>query len=1005
MKVLGRSALLVASLLLVPLSLFAQAITGDLVGTVTSEGKPLPGVTVSITSKVLQGTRTAVTGDGGGYVFRALPPGDYTVTFDLSGMQTTRKRSQVTVATTNRADADLKVAAVAEAITVTASAPAAVEATEVATNFRMDDINSLPTIDRTINQITLLSPGVTEAGPNNQITISGAHSYDNLFLVDGVVVNENLRGQPNPVYIEDAIQETTVLTGGVSAEFGRFTGGVVTTVTKAGGNDFDGSLRDTLTNPNWTQKTDFPGQADPLDDINHAYEGTFGGRIIRDRIWFFTAGRYQKRDERRTTTWTAVPYMFEGFDRRVEGKLTGQITPRHSIVGSYTRQRDLSSNTVSSGRVVDLRSLTPFDRPRSLTALTYNGIIANNVLLEGHASRMLDEFTNGAENRDLIQGTLLLDTASGNRMWSPTFCGSPCPPKERNNKQWIAKGSYFLSTARTGNHNLMSGVEQFHQLRNENNYQSGSDLRIHGTFICVKGGVAVACSTLTTAERIGQTIYFATNASAGEIEYDPVPALSKTSDFAVRSFFINDKWQLNNHWDFNVGVRYDKAFGSDQAGKKTVDDSAFSPRLSATFDPKGDGRQRFSARYGRYVSKVDQGPADNTATAGRYASYYWDYRGPVVNAPGTPAAQLLPTEEVIKRAFDWFNSVGGTKNLSFLNSARIPGVTTRFDKSLSAPYMDEVGVGYGLAIGAKGFIRADVLAREWGDFYVVRRTIQTGKAQDPNGNLFDQGVIENSDDGLSRKYRGLQLQGSYRILPRLSMGGNYTYSKLTGNLEGETTNATALSSYKNYPEYTDFAENNITGYLGADMRHRGNLWMQYDLNTPVGRVNLSVMERYHSPLSYSALGTIDVRAGVTNGPTNGITNPGYTTPPTSVNYYFTERGAFRMDTMTATDLGLNFYVRTIGGMTPFIEVDVINVFNQQALEDPDFIDKTIVTRRSTVTACNNNGVAARCVAFNPFTDKPVEGTHWAKGTTFGQPTSESAYQRPRTYRFSLGLRF
>ena len=68
------------------------------------------------------------------------------------------------------------------------------------------------TIDRSINAVTLLAPGVTDAGPNNQITISGSHSFDNIYLVDGVVVNENLRGFPNPLYIEDAIQETTIKT-------------------------------------------------------------------------------------------------------------------------------------------------------------------------------------------------------------------------------------------------------------------------------------------------------------------------------------------------------------------------------------------------------------------------------------------------------------------------------------------------------------------------------------------------------------------------------------------------------------------------------------------------------------------------------------------------------------------------------------------------------------------------------------------------------------------------
>src|SRR5262245_3886468 len=323
--------------LLAATSLFGQATTGSLTGKVTSGGNPLPGVTVTISSPSLQGTRTDVTGDAGGYLFPVLPPGNYTINFELTGMQPVRKSATVNVAQSSRADVEMNVSTVSEAITVTAATPVALETSEVAANFKMDQINELP-IERTINSITLLSPGVTEAGPNNQITISGSHSFDNLFLVDGVVVNENLRGQPNPVYLEDAIPETTVLTGGVSAEFGRVTGGVVSTVTKSGGNEFKASLRDNITNPDWTKKTEFVGQADPLDQLNHVWEGTFGGRFVRDRLWFFTAGRYQKRDERRATTWTAVPYMFDNHDRRYEGKLTAQITPEHSIVGAYTKE-------------------------------------------------------------------------------------------------------------------------------------------------------------------------------------------------------------------------------------------------------------------------------------------------------------------------------------------------------------------------------------------------------------------------------------------------------------------------------------------------------------------------------------------------------------------------------------------------------------------------------------------------------------------------------------------
>ena len=994
-------------LLFVPSLLFAQGTTGNLVGTVTSEGKPLPGVTVTVTSPALQGSRTAVSGEAGGYNFPSLPPGDYTAAFDLSGLQPVRKKVTVNVATTSRADVEMKVSSVSEAITVSAAAAPTAESTQVTTNFKMETIDQLP-VNRNINAITLLSPGVTDAGPNNQITISGAHSFDSIFLVDGVVVNENLRGQPNPLYIEDAIQETTVLTGGVSAEFGRFTGGVVSTITKSGGNEFAGSLRDNITNPSWTDETKFVGQVANLDDVNHQGEGTFGGHILRDRLWFFGAGRYQKTDQTRQTVFTNIPYSTDDKDRRYEAKLTAQLSPKHSFIGSYIDEHDKANNTVAgaTSRVMDLRSLVPFDRPRSLLSLNYNGIVTQNFLVEGQFSRMRDRFTNGAENRDLLEGTLLLDTSSGNRMWSSTFCGSPCPAKQRNNKEYLAKGSYFLSTRAAGNHSLVGGYDEFHQIRNENNFQSGSDFRIHGIILCDTAGIAVPCSTLSSSALSSTNIYFGTDTSAGEIEYDPVPSLSHTSDFAVRSLFLNDKWELGTHWSFNVGARYDKASGRDQAGHKTVDDSAVSPRLAANFDPKGDGKHRFSVSYGRYVSKVDQGPADNTATAGRYASYYWDYKGPALNVAGTPVNQLLTTQQVIQKVFDWFNSVGGTKaGPPLLTDAFVPGTTNRFEHSLQAPYMDEWTAGYALTFGARGYLRADLIHRNWSAFYSVRRTIATGKAVDPNGISFDQGIIENSDAGLSRRYNALQLQANYRILKALTAGGNYTYAKLRGNVEGESASgATGFTSPKNYPEYTAFAQFNPEGYLGPDMRHRANLWAQYEFpDTRFGRFNVSLLERYHSALGYSAAGTIDVRSGVSNGPPNGIVNPGYATPPTNVAYYFSDRGAFRVDSISSTDLGVNWYLPSIRGVRPFIETDFLNVLNQQGVEDPDFVNQTVMTRRQTT--CIQSNSTARCLAFNPFTDTPKQGVNWQYGPIFGQPTSPSAYQLPRTYRFSVGVKF
>ena len=79
-------------------------------------------------------------------------------------------------------------------------------------------------------------------------------AFDNIFMINGVDVNDNLFATPQNLFIEDAIEETQVLTAGISAEYGRFTGGVVNAITKSGGNMFSGSGRVNFLNPAWTTR-------------------------------------------------------------------------------------------------------------------------------------------------------------------------------------------------------------------------------------------------------------------------------------------------------------------------------------------------------------------------------------------------------------------------------------------------------------------------------------------------------------------------------------------------------------------------------------------------------------------------------------------------------------------------------------------------------------------------------------------------------------------------------
>src|SRR5207244_3192743 len=181
------------------------------------------------------------TSENGDYIVPLLPPGSYMVSFELSGFG--RQERSVNLAATQTLPLNITMgpAALSETVNVVGSAADVLTQTaQVATNFKQDTIELLPT-NRSIDASVLRAPAVHPSGPNGGYSIAGAMSFESLFMVNGVDVNENIRGQANALYIEDAVQETTVATAGVSAEFGRFTGGVINVITKSGGNSFSGS--------------------------------------------------------------------------------------------------------------------------------------------------------------------------------------------------------------------------------------------------------------------------------------------------------------------------------------------------------------------------------------------------------------------------------------------------------------------------------------------------------------------------------------------------------------------------------------------------------------------------------------------------------------------------------------------------------------------------------------------------------------------------------------------
>ena len=992
---------LISAVLLVALSGFAQGTTGALSGTVTHNDGPLPGATVTVTSPSLQGTRTTVTNESGQYNFGALPPGEYSVTFEMSGMQTSTAKVRVGLSQTARADATMNLSSVTEAITVTATSTPVAETNEVTTNFDADLIEDLP-VARTLVGTTGLAPGVVNGV--NGLAISGANSYDNLWTVNGAVVNEGIRGQPHNLFIEDAIQETTVQTAGVSAEFGNFTGGVINAITKSGGNEFSGSFRDSFTNPAWTADSKFrnpttgAAPADPIDELNETYEATLGGRIIRDRLWFFLAGRYAETAFERSFSNSELTYVNTLTDERLEAKLTGSINQSHSLFASYLEAPVSEANNCQIG-CFDISTVNPArELPNDFMSAQYNGMFGPNFLVEARYSQKSFAFVNsGGLDKNLATGTpvRLVAPGFGTVTNEPYFCGS-CGKELRDNSNTAIKGTYYLSTG-MGTHNLVAGVEQFHETRLANNYQSPTNY------------VGFFRTFAPTRDASGNPLISVGNNDI--LLYFPILQLSEGSDINNNGAFINDKWDVNNNLTLQLGVRYDVNDSKDSAGNVSADDAKFSPRLGFSYDFFGNGRLRINGSYGVYVNRLSEGVSGAGSAAGNAATFQYLYGGtPITN---------LPPDQAMAQVFAWLASVGGIEALNGLpcTAARptgcllaqsVPGFNSRLEGTLSSPSVDEYTFGLGGGIG-NGYVRADYIHRDWNDFYTAKANLGIGTVTSSTGARADLTLTGNSND-FERTYDAIEVQGHYRLFNRVGIGANYTWSELSGNIIGETTGNGPVSVGGNdfYPEYYSFAQNNPTGLLTQDQTHKARVWASIDFPTFLGNFNVSGLHRFDSGTPYSLAGTINPTFNANfygTGLPGGIVNPGYVTAQTAVTYFFSDRGAFRFDDQHATDLALNYSTNPgwLWGAEVFIQGELLNVFDNQ----PGTFDTSILTASNNAATCNAaNTPSATCMArFNPFTDTPTEGVHWRKGPNFGKPTVATQLQAGRTYRASVGFRF
>lgn len=976
--------LMVAASLTIPIAASAQVQTGTLTGVVTDpDGLPVPGATVTATSPAMQGQRTVVTDAVGTYLMRGLPPGKYTVRFEMGDLAPLEQTVEVPLGGTARLDATLALGGIQEEVTVAGdSTPAPLASTQVSANYRAELVNRLP-LGRTPAQIAYLAPGVTDNTPNaGQIAIGGAFAFDSIFLIDGVDTNDNLFGSSNNLFIEDSIAETQVLTSGISAEYGRFGGGVVNVVTKSGGNRFSGSFRTNLSKPSWTEETPFEKQRNQTrsDELSKFFEGTIGGPILRDRIWFFNGNRYQDSVTNLNLSEIGTAYSNGINNKRFELKVTATPFANHTFSVGYLNNPTEQTNqpSINSTFSADPRTLVNRELPNNRWVTNWQGVLSSSLYATFQYSRKDFGFRNAGGSETAITRSPMLSRGvlpgvTPTRHYNAPYF-SALDPEDRNNRQFAGSLSYHFTPASLGRHDLKVGFEHFTSFRTGGNSQSATGYVFSTDYLVDASGKPVVVNGGLIPVFRGNA---ANPAAAPTYLENWISVPGSQIDIRTLSLYVQDRWAANSHLTFDIGLRYEKADAEATGDIIGADTSTLMPRLGVTFDPTGRGDTVFQATYGHYSGRYTERAFGRNTTVGTPSLVLYAYVGP--DGQGTDFAP----------GFDLNNYVpiGGN----------FPTANTFFDPDLHTPKTKEWTLSVGQQFGNESYVKLLYVWRETDDFIeaFVDDPTDAGKVnvtfQGRNFGRLDKVVYRNTDVPI-REYQALQLMSRTQFTDKLWLEGSWTIQiKNHGDFEGEAANQPGNTDlFHTYPEILVRERHFPYGRLNEFQRHKIRLYTVY--NQPLGflgSLDISPVWRYNSGLTYSL-----AAASVPHTQIMLARNPGYLRTAgggRSATLYFGERGSEDFEGYGLFDLAFSYTIPIWKELRPWLNFQIFNVFNNDKL----------IQWNTTVTPDFGGPVDEHGLPLN-----------YIKSATFGQATSAAHYPAwapgetgGRTYRLAFGFRF
>lgn len=682
------SVVALACLLMLPLaaSSAAQSLqVGTIEGKVVDQsGAIVPGVTVTLTSPILQSPRSGVTGPEGAYTFPSLPLGEYTVSFELSGFRrVARSGLTVTAARTLTIDVTLQTGDVSETLTVVGEAPTVdVTNTNVATSIDSKALQTIPTSRDVWAILQNLAPqvvldredvGGSQGGLQAVFSAFGSTWHQNTYALNGVnVTDPAASGAAGFYYDYDSFQETQISTAQHSAEIGS-PGVYYNIIVKSGANKYQGGSayyfeNSSLVANNLTSALKDQGVSSGSSiNLFSDWTGQLGGPIARDKLRFFTSWR-DWRIHRNVVDFPTSENtdMFSGL-----GNVTYQINPSNRFTGLYTRQTYYKPNRNASA-LNPPESTWIEDDVFSIYQGAYNSQISSNAVLDARVSYSTVVFPLKLQPGVTQPNQVELST------------GRNSGAASQNYDQWrtrLAVDTAVTYAKRTGsiNHDIKGGYQFFRGLSD-----SLQDV-FQGVNLSVLNGVP-------------QTV----------TEY--------TSPVQEKEIFRGSVLHVQDNLGFgkvtvNLGLRYEHTNGllpaqSAPGGPFSVarsfpEQSVFTwntlaPRIGVIFDPLPTHTVAVKAGYSRYYHAAStgfvSGPNQNNLGG---STFNWIDKN--------RDRKFQPGEE-------------GTKLSSF------GGSITSVDPGLKQPYTDEISAGVELEAPGKIRVSGMFIHRQARDLLAITET-------------------------------------------------------------------------------------------------------------------------------------------------------------------------------------------------------------------------------------------------------------------------------------------